>query len=288
MEKAVETLADVLTDDMQRLWRRHRPVIAWLDLLQPVIKRNAARAQGGDRFERRDAVPGRPRRTPAVPPQDQPLTEGEAPRGGEPVTRAGEPVPPAVRDRLRSVIGPEIELARVHTDRQSDAFARALRADAVTVDKDIYFRSGSFAPQSPAGLGLLAHELTHVTQSGRPGAEWARATPDGVRREEQLARSSEQSVARAAVSPVAARAYAAPAGPSPAGPGPATSPGAVAAPGAATGRADHLAPMRADADRPAADPAVPAVRATPDLERLRQTLFRDIMSRVRVEFERGA
>jgi Domain of unknown function (DUF4157) len=42
--------------------------------------------------------------------------------------------------------------------------ARRLAASAVTVGNDIYFRSGSYAPHTSDGLGLIGHELVHVMQ----------------------------------------------------------------------------------------------------------------------------
>jgi hypothetical protein len=41
---------------------------------------------------------------------------------------------------------------------------RALRARAFTVGRDIYFAAGAFAPHTPGGLRLLAHEVAHVVQ----------------------------------------------------------------------------------------------------------------------------
>jgi len=308
MEKVVETLGDLLAVDAQRLVRRHQSTIAWLDLLQPVIKRNTTRAERSDRFERREAVPGQPHRRPRL--QPAPHTPGDEPMADDQPS-PGQPVPPLVRDRLRSVVGPQVDLARIHADDRSDDVARSHHADAVTTGRDIYFRSGSFAPQSPAGLGLLAHELTHVAESERPGADWTRSTSDGGRREELLARAAEQRVARSVVSPVAAQAYAMPAVPMPAvpmpavpmpavpmpavlhaaGPGPASATlhETQAAPALPVPGADRLRSMRADTDRPAAtDLPPPMAPAEPNLGRLRATLFRDIMSQLRVEFERGA
>jgi hypothetical protein len=266
------TLGDLLAVDMRRLMRRHQSTIAWLDLLRPVLERNTARAERSDRFERREAVPG--------PPHRRPSAMGDQP---------DRPVPPLVRDQLRSVVGPGVDLARIHTDDRSDAYARSHHADAVTTGRDIYFRSGSFAPHSPAGLGLLAHELTHVAESERAGAD------DGT---EHLARAIEQRVARSAVSPVAAQAYpppaasAAPMASMARTPEPASAPpqDIQVVPGLPSpGANHHLRPMHADTDRPpATDPPRSMAPAEPNLDRLKQTLYRDIMSRIRVEFERGA
>ena len=49
----------------------------------------------------------------------------------------------------------------------ADGVCRALGALALTVGSDIYFRDGVFAPYTPAGLRLLAHEVAHVVQQHR-------------------------------------------------------------------------------------------------------------------------
>jgi len=46
----------------------------------------------------------------------------------------------------------------------ADRLCRALGARAFTVGSDIYFRDGAFAPHTPAGFRLLAHEVAHVVQ----------------------------------------------------------------------------------------------------------------------------
>jgi hypothetical protein len=267
LTKTVETLSDLLGPDVSRLMRRHRPAIAWLELLDPVIDRGRERSENGERFERRESPPYKP-----LKPRLEPIEEGfdETP---------GEPLPPRTRDALRDLVGPEVDQARVHVDEHADAYTRSQHADAVTVGKEIYFRSAAYAPQSPSGLGLIAHELTHVAESNRPGAGWRRSTSDGVRNEERLAGRREQIAAQQPISPVVAPAFAPPPAP------PATPSSDVPRPAANAGSA-HLRPMRADDDRRPAD--APAPQPGPNLETIRRTLFRDLMSQIRVEFERGS
>jgi hypothetical protein len=57
-----------------------------------------------------------------------------------------------------------IEKALIHAGPSADEFARSLNALAVTVGSDIYFRNGSYKPESEEGRTILAHELTHVRQ----------------------------------------------------------------------------------------------------------------------------
>jgi hypothetical protein len=56
----------------------------------------------------------------------------------------------------------------------SDDLCRAFGARALTVGTDIHFRTGQFAPRTPEGFWLLAHEVAHVIQQRR-GPVTARA-----------------------------------------------------------------------------------------------------------------
>ena len=53
---------------------------------------------------------------------------------------------------------------RVHTDEPADRAARALRADAFSLGKDIFFRASRFEPSTAKGLALVSHELSHTRQ----------------------------------------------------------------------------------------------------------------------------
>lgn len=53
---------------------------------------------------------------------------------------------------------------RVHADGQAALSAQMVNAHAYTVGRDIVFGNGQYAPQTPEGRRLLAHELTHVVQ----------------------------------------------------------------------------------------------------------------------------
>jgi hypothetical protein len=55
---------------------------------------------------------------------------------------------------------------RLH-HRGVDEVCRAFGATALTVGSDIYFRQEAFAPHTPEGLRLLAHEVAHVVQQRR-------------------------------------------------------------------------------------------------------------------------
>ncbi len=55
---------------------------------------------------------------------------------------------------------------RVHTGPEPAELARSVQATAFTLGSDIYFGAGSYAPRTPGGQRLLAHELAHTVQPG--------------------------------------------------------------------------------------------------------------------------
>jgi Domain of unknown function (DUF4157) len=75
-----------------------------------------------------------------------------------------------------SRFGHDFAQVRVHTDGRAAESALAVDALAYTVGHDIVFGVGRYAPQSPTGQSLLAHELSHVTQQGI-GAPSLQRTP---------------------------------------------------------------------------------------------------------------
>ncbi|HTV91905.1 MAG TPA: DUF4157 domain-containing protein [Verrucomicrobiae bacterium] len=265
MEKIVTTLGEQFAREAERLVARLDVSIPWLELGAPMIARCCERSGAPDRFQRHDAVP-----------------HAERERRDEPEELPFEwpdsmPLPPRTRDELRDVVGPAVDVARVHVGEQADAFARKERADAVTVGPEMYFRAGAYAPHDPQGFALLTHEVTHVAEWLRPGAAWRRATDAGVRAEERLAHRREHAAVSAPFSPALARLPAVPA----------LKTARSTAPRVAT-QSSAQRPMRAEMDRAPIDAPAPPSADNPNLDMMRRTLFRDLMNEIRVEFERGA
>jgi hypothetical protein len=77
---------------------------------------------------------------------------------------AGQPLAPATRAALEPRFGHDFSRVRVHTDAQAAQSARAVNALAYTVGSHVAFSSGQYAPGTPAGDRLIAHELAHVVQ----------------------------------------------------------------------------------------------------------------------------
>jgi outer membrane protein OmpA-like peptidoglycan-associated protein len=95
------------------------------------------------------------------------------------IAHAPDTAPPIVHDVLRSPgqplddrtrafmeprFGHDFSGVRVHTDADAADSARAVRALAYTVGQNVVFGAGQYAPATPAGRNLMAHELTHVVQ----------------------------------------------------------------------------------------------------------------------------
>ena len=88
-----------------------------------------------------------------------------------PVVRAalaggrGQPLPAAHREAVAPHLGPAAGAVRLHTDARAAASARAIGAHAYAVGRDVVFAPGRYAPQTPRGMTLLLHELTHVARA---------------------------------------------------------------------------------------------------------------------------
>lgn len=83
---------------------------------------------------------------------------------------SGRALDQSVRSPLEGAFGgADFGSVRIHDNGGADQLSRSLQAEAFTVGSDIFFRSGNFAPDTPSGQHLLAHELAHVAQ-GAGGA----------------------------------------------------------------------------------------------------------------------
>lgn len=76
----------------------------------------------------------------------------------------GTSLPAPLRRDLETAFTHDFADVRVHTDGQAERQARRLGARAFTLGRDISFAPGAYAPATPAGRRLIAHELTHIVQ----------------------------------------------------------------------------------------------------------------------------
>ncbi|WP_230473893.1 DUF4157 domain-containing protein [Dyella choica] len=79
-------------------------------------------------------------------------------------------MPAATRAFFEPRFGSDFSKVRVHADTEAEAAASLVGAKAYTVGQHIRFAAGAYAPTSPSGQILLAHELAHVVQHRHAGA----------------------------------------------------------------------------------------------------------------------
>ncbi|HEX8572412.1 MAG TPA: DUF4157 domain-containing protein [Allosphingosinicella sp.] len=92
---------------------------------------------------------------------------GEAPASvHHALAEPGRPLDAAIRRDLEPRFGRDFSKVRIHADGAAARSAADVGASAYTVGSDIVFAAGGYAPDSPAGRHLLAHELAHVVQQG--------------------------------------------------------------------------------------------------------------------------
>ncbi|MGH8543023.1 MAG: DUF4157 domain-containing protein [Gammaproteobacteria bacterium] len=92
----------------------------------------------------------------------------------------GQPLSPSLRCFFEPRFGHDFGRVRVHADSDAADGARAVRARAYTVGRDIVFGSGEYAPATMEGKRLLAHELTHVLQQESAPAAGQRPTGSAI------------------------------------------------------------------------------------------------------------
>lgn len=78
----------------------------------------------------------------------------------------GTPLPSSVRSDLERGFGTGLGGVRVHDDARADSLSRQVDAVAFTTGQDVFFRQGSYAPDTDVGRQVLAHEVAHTVQGG--------------------------------------------------------------------------------------------------------------------------
>jgi flagellar motor protein MotB len=110
---------------------------------------------------------------------------GEVPSHVRDVVQAtGEPLEEPVREFMEARFGRDFGHVRLHRDARAAASAEKLNALAYTVGRHVVFSRAGYRPDSEAGRGVLAHELTHTLQqmpasapAAVPGDRCRRAVP---------------------------------------------------------------------------------------------------------------
>ncbi len=109
---------------------------------------------------------------PALHPGNGPLQAGPAPSNEESpladlFSRSGRPLPPEVREDFEARFRHDFSRVRIHPEGLAGRAAGRLGARAFTVGEDVAMAPGQYAPHTPDGRRLLAHELAHVVQGRR-------------------------------------------------------------------------------------------------------------------------
>jgi hypothetical protein len=99
-----------------------------------------------------------------------PRTRAASPAGVSPaalrtaMAAGGEPLPSEVGGQLSQWFGDDFSQVRVHFDTRAAQLSGAIGADAFAFGTNLFFGEGLYAPETPRGKQLLAHELAHVVQ----------------------------------------------------------------------------------------------------------------------------
>lgn len=103
--------------------------------------------------------------------------EARAPTGLESALRVhhGQPLPQALRADAERRFGGSLAAVKLHDGPEAHRLARAAGARAFTSGRDVFFRAGQLAPQTPSGRELLWHELAHAAGPPRSRAVVLRA-----------------------------------------------------------------------------------------------------------------
>jgi len=100
-----------------------------------------------------------------------PAGDGVANEGAhEELESSGQQLEGAVRAKVEQRFGTNLSHVRVHTDTRAGAMVVQRGARAFTYKNHIAFAPGAYDPSSPEGEALIAHELTHVLQTGATSA----------------------------------------------------------------------------------------------------------------------
>lgn len=224
-----------------------------------------------------------------APPAEPETPMAETARQADAAIAAAEAAPSTGLDgdlvrRIEDLLDSNLPPIRVSTGTRADAAARAQLADALTIDETVYFRAGQFRPDRPEGVALIAHEIVH--------ADAVRALPepgpgsDGAKKEEGRALAAEARVLAALSGrPPLRLGPLAPVSQSRVDPHPDAPPDLPARPGARRPRT--AAQDRAIEVEPNAAPRPAARLSEEEMREIKESVYRDLMERIRTDFERG-
>lgn len=107
----------------------------------------------------------------------------------EVLNTTGAALDPETRAFFEPRFGQDFSQVRVHTDGKAAQSAQSVNAHAYTLGNSVVFGKGQYAPSTPAGRHLLAHELTHVVQQA--GANGFTADQSNEKRGQSISQAVE-------------------------------------------------------------------------------------------------
>jgi hypothetical protein len=187
-----------------------------------------------------------------------------------------------VRTLMAGMLDMRIPAVKIYTNQAADQVARRFRADAVAYEDCILFRSGRFEPATARGLGLLGHELTHAAQARMRSTDPSMPdTPGAATQAESMALANEQRILhRLSGYPVPVPV------PVPEG----RTSGVFSAPQVSAAKPQALQTAATDRAVTAGDATMPNPMfqlSSAQLRQIKDSVYRDLMERLRTEFERG-
>jgi hypothetical protein len=219
-------------------------------------------------------APASPKR-PAEPPTNQ---SPPAPRWQRLVERAARDPAQRLPARLHDFLGGRLKRwlpsVQIHQGLASDELTSAMRADAVTFADRIVVRHRRYQPDRPEGVALLGHELFHVAEAADPHRRLPAAA------EEHAALSHEHRLLHEFSTPKTTA--------------PGRPRGGLAVPTVVPHAAADVpmtAPVRtAREERSMIAPSQPTADGVSErqLAQLKDQVYRDLLQRLRTEFERGS
>src|SRR5438067_2055346 len=90
---------------------------------------------------------------------------------------SGDRLDAATRARMEASFATSLSDVSIHSDGVASGVAQRYNARALTLGEDIFFAAGSYAPGTPSGDHLIAHEIAHVLQQRRGGGVAASPAP---------------------------------------------------------------------------------------------------------------
>lgn len=124
----------------------------------------AADIAARDAWAPRPRASGQPRPSAAIPSSDTAIPSSVPAHVRGVLSGRAEALPGDLTVRLSEAFGVDFGTVAVHRDGQAARSAAHLHAQAYTIGRHVVFSEGRFAPHSPGGRELIAHELAHVAQ----------------------------------------------------------------------------------------------------------------------------